>query len=299
MCRLYEFRCSCSEGSKCSLEALGFQTAISTVLVSCRDKTQTHLKGPAPTDMKTMPCVSSVPTTLIQGDFCSNCLFARPATKAYYLPKKRDLAIGKSIIPYASDFGRIYSDYFQHFLGVISEQNIFRILDPGCRADFAYVFSAIENLVRYIRSKEASAHQNGTSYSYSGGARVIFLWEKLCKIKRFNMVADAEGNSYGAVGPSRPLLLKSVDISKVSDKECSICRDTMTEGYTTENPVQTPCRHIFGYDCIYEWVVKHNNKTCPLCRKRFSTRSHKFPNEEKDSPEWLSILMTDLPPRQK
>ncbi|KAF2207548.1 hypothetical protein CERZMDRAFT_102231 [Cercospora zeae-maydis SCOH1-5] len=41
-------------------------------------------------------------------------------------------------------------------------------------------------------------------------------------------------------------------------QECPICRRLLPE------PAQTPCRHIFGFDCLDTWVQDYHD--CPSCR---------------------------------
>ncbi|CEP63213.1 ubiquitin-protein ligase SAN1 LALA0_S07e05006g [Lachancea lanzarotensis] len=50
------------------------------------------------------------------------------------------------------------------------------------------------------------------------------------------------------------------------------------------SPVQLPCGHIFGRDCIREWTLEHN--TCPVCRRPIvdaSGLNSPPPNEDEDS----------------
>ena len=52
-----------------------------------------------------------------------------------------------------------------------------------------------------------------------------------------------------------------IDIDRVLDDFiCVICTDVV------ENPVQTPCEHIFCRDCIMEWLISGKN-SCPVDRK--------------------------------
>jgi E3 ubiquitin-protein ligase NRDP1 len=52
---------------------------------------------------------------------------------------------------------------------------------------------------------------------------------------------------------------------------CSICTDVV------ENPVQTPCQHLFCNDCIRRWI-KEGRKTCPEDRQRLTASSLKPPS---------------------
>ncbi|KAJ9664635.1 hypothetical protein H2201_005149 [Coniosporium apollinis] len=59
--------------------------------------------------------------------------------------------------------------------------------------------------------------------------------------------------------------LKTVQILNLDKEErsCCICTDT----YGEEKPVQLPCGHIMGADCIRAWLsVKERKNKCPVCR---------------------------------
>ena len=43
-------------------------------------------------------------------------------------------------------------------------------------------------------------------------------------------------------------------------EECAICLLPNEENVT----VKTPCRHVFHYSCLLEWMKIRN--TCPFCR---------------------------------
>ncbi|KAI4240740.1 MAG: hypothetical protein L6R40_004985 [Gallowayella cf. fulva] len=61
------------------------------------------------------------------------------------------------------------------------------------------------------------------------------------------------------------------------DKTCAICtvpfdeRSDGPDSSSGENPVRLPCGHVFGYDCIKQWLspLYSNKKTCPSCRADF------------------------------
>ncbi|KAF7951855.1 hypothetical protein EAE96_007153 [Botrytis aclada] len=64
-------------------------------------------------------------------------------------------------------------------------------------------------------------------------------------------------------------ILAPVDATKLDFERCGICIDQYTEATIPLEPNHEPskmpnCGHIFGRDCIVEWLK--NNDTCPLCR---------------------------------
>lgn len=55
------------------------------------------------------------------------------------------------------------------------------------------------------------------------------------------------------------------------NQPCSTELPTKTAG-STETPVKLPCGHIFGTECIYQWMTQcggQDQLTCPLCRTAF------------------------------
>jgi hypothetical protein len=46
--------------------------------------------------------------------------------------------------------------------------------------------------------------------------------------------------------------------------ECSICYNTYK--FNTKICKIIKCNHIYHEDCIKEWIIEYNNRTCPLCR---------------------------------
>lgn len=60
------------------------------------------------------------------------------------------------------------------------------------------------------------------------------------------------------------------DLPRLSEQTdpCSVCGDQYRE--TGEKPVQLPCKHVFGSECLAQWMspfaeICHN--TCPMCRE--------------------------------
>ncbi|MCJ1428285.1 hypothetical protein MMC29_006194 [Sticta canariensis] len=71
------------------------------------------------------------------------------------------------------------------------------------------------------------------------------------------------------------------------DHRCAIC----AENFTTDDhpPVRLPCGHVFGKDCIQEWLrpyspffpyngheMKVGANTCPMCRREFFPEQRGF-----------------------
>lgn len=45
---------------------------------------------------------------------------------------------------------------------------------------------------------------------------------------------------------------------------CTICFDDYNQSSDIRKIIN--CNHIYHYNCLNEWIVNYNNKTCPICR---------------------------------
>ena len=66
------------------------------------------------------------------------------------------------------------------------------------------------------------------------------------------------------------------------DDSCPICYNKLTSRKADDfdDPVKTPCGHMFCKDCIFKWLGK-NPRTCPCCRANFHL-------ERADVADWQS-----------
>jgi len=59
-------------------------------------------------------------------------------------------------------------------------------------------------------------------------------------------------------------------------KTCIICTDEYNTAPSpskpAEHPVQLPCLHIIGANCIAKWLTERSN-SCPYCRREFFPRA--------------------------
>ena len=97
--------------------------------------------------------------------------------------------------------------------------------------------------------------------------------------------------------------LPSVDIESLDkdDKNCGICRVEYSSSSSAsdqqedpiETPVRLPCGHVFGTQCLKEWLnpdAAHvNNKTCPTCRHHLGEYDPVF-TENLRHLQWLERL---------
>jgi hypothetical protein len=67
-------------------------------------------------------------------------------------------------------------------------------------------------------------------------------------------------NGRGDLGPYRKI--KKND--PVIEKDCYICLESFKEGSYKRTLV---CNHTFHKKCVDKWFNKHDNDTCPICRK--------------------------------
>ena len=72
---------------------------------------------------------------------------------------------------------------------------------------------------------------------------------------------------------------------------CDICGDCF--GEDGEKPVQLPCGHIFGSECVAQWMspfVDGSHNTCPMCRASWFHRPRSSWSLQKSS---LAVLSAD------
>lgn len=67
--------------------------------------------------------------------------------------------------------------------------------------------------------------------------------------------------------------LRAVDVEKLTDKECAICRDDVTADDDHRAVRIATCTHVFGFDCIKEWLLPgvRDDRGCPSCRAKIRT----------------------------
>ena len=59
---------------------------------------------------------------------------------------------------------------------------------------------------------------------------------------------------------------ETLEVSDEDDRaQCAICLDNFWEGDEVCSSPNTDCNHVFHYDCMYQWLLKHDE--CPYCRK--------------------------------
>lgn len=84
---------------------------------------------------------------------------------------------------------------------------------------------------------------------FSGINLIVFIFLKTQDIKKKNLIFNK-------------IILK---INYNSNLDiCSICYNTYN--FNTRICKIIKCNHIYHEDCIKEWIIEYNNKTCPLCR---------------------------------
>ena len=74
--------------------------------------------------------------------------------------------------------------------------------------------------------------------------------------------------------------LISIDMDELNpdDRICSICMEPYLSGEKPEMPLQLPCGHVFGKECLFQWMSQIGDAThtnCPMCRYvHVNQRSH-------------------------
>ena len=74
---------------------------------------------------------------------------------------------------------------------------------------------------------------------------------------------------------------------------CCICHENYLIGPSAvDKPVQLPCGHHFGFECIRRWLKSSNQ--CPMCRSKLFERDQKLEaNRLQESIDLLSRLVSD------
>ncbi|CAG8958042.1 hypothetical protein HYFRA_00000386 [Hymenoscyphus fraxineus] len=200
---------------------------------------------------------------------------------------------------------------FDPYYEQVVVQRLFRVRGEK-RRQFDELYSAA--VAYYSSTSDISGAEAHSRNPLNLEAKLMMLLES---ISMLNLVADKEEeHGYIYTGEDDiPLLLRDLELAKMDDKDCNICGDEMgkeTPENTVEYPVETPCRHVFGSGCIIAWLEESQSPTCPMCRRVFSTKSHRFPDAYYDNhPEsgfgtsppriphdWLEILVDAAAPTQ-
>lgn len=80
------------------------------------------------------------------------------------------------------------------------------------------------------------------------------------------------------------------------DQTCAICLQRYREGESSEMPVELPCKHVVGRECLLTWftdpgdnVAHEHGGSCPVCRKNYIQEKRERP----DTDEGLRQLLRD------
>ncbi len=104
-----------------------------------------------------------------------------------------------------------------------------------------------------------------------------------------NAAAPKPAAASKPMSPSKRAEASDVAYGEKTD-ECVICLDVM------EQPLQTPCRHLFCGGCIEEYL--ETNPVCPTCRARANVGNLKKPKKKggaKKTPK--ETVAVELPPK--
>lgn len=102
--------------------------------------------------------------------------------------------------------------------------------------------------------------------------------------------ASDEGSDNGSSTPRKIRRTESVShptnnnaTGSASSSQESNQQDSALEEEFLHTPVVLPCNHVFGRNCLYEWLK--SNSTCPLCRQRVSEEA----DPSNTAPERINI----------
>ena len=76
------------------------------------------------------------------------------------------------------------------------------------------------------------------------------------------------------------LISLELDELKQEDRMCAICLQPYRQGESQEIPLQLPCGHIFGKECLLTWLTDIGKDdahvaSCPMCRKECISEKRK------------------------
>ena len=76
------------------------------------------------------------------------------------------------------------------------------------------------------------------------------------------------------------LISLELDELKKEDRTCAICLQPYRKGESQEIPLQLPCGHIFGKECLLTWLTDIGKDdahvaSCPMCRKECISEKRK------------------------
>lgn len=93
----------------------------------------------------------------------------------------------------------------------------------------------------------------------------------LCKSRVKDVLAVLEGEKVVKFTPENlEILQKALVVGCRDGEECSIC----FESIDLHQPAITACKHMFGKDCILQWIGTGDKKgTCPQCRADLTPES--------------------------
>lgn len=90
-------------------------------------------------------------------------------------------------------------------------------------------------------------------------------------LKKFENCAKAENGEAATLPPSEKsysdLGHDEEEEGEAAHERCAICLEQFENGDDICVSYNSNCRHIFHYECCFEWVVK--NDECPICRRAF------------------------------
>merc|ERR1719233_941824 len=103
----------------------------------------------------------------------------------------------------------------------------------------------------------------------SGGELVVSeIQEELDKVQ--SGVGLPQPSVAQAMGVGQQKFAVTEEEAFNANEECPICLEVV------EEPLQTPCRHVFCGDCIKPHIISQGER-CPICRKPTKLKDLKIP----------------------
>ena len=161
---------------------------------------------------------------------------------------------------------------------------LWRGLSNREQESFLRSLSVNGGMIRHWMNELRTVDLSYTTSAYAEARGLIVEMAKVAPTWRFDVIWQPHLDD-----PSR---------RDFSDSDCPICYEKLKKsdigGRANHRPVQTECRHAFGYSCLKEWFEKH--ESCPMCRRDFSLSESHRPSPE-DTLAGINRLLNHQKPR--
>jgi len=130
-----------------------------------------------------------------------------------------------------------------HTINTFNTLNKFNNTVENCQCIYSYKIKQEISLYKIL------IYTGNKIIIFCGMNLIIFIFLKTQDIKNKNLIFNQ--------------ITMKINYDFNLDK-CSICYNIYK--FNTKICKIRKCNHIYHEDCIKEWIIEYNNRTCPLCR---------------------------------